>query len=206
MKKILPMNLQFFAEEGEDVPEFSFDDFKAFAESNEDAQKFLESQSQSVADKQLESWQKNNLDKIKQETIKSYEESKKNKTPEQIQLEKLQTEMAAEKALRITSENKAFVAEQISGLELDGDLKDSISKFMLNNLVSDNTEFTKNAVEAFTGVLGTIKEQHAASIKELEMNSAFGNKKQPQQANENDNEPIDNHASLQQGLSKLLGD
>ncbi|WP_375180627.1 capsid assembly scaffolding protein Gp46 family protein [Enterococcus rotai] len=204
MNKLLPMNLQFFAEDGEDVPEFSFDDFKAFAESNEDAQKFLESQSQSVADKQLESWQKNNLDKIKQDTIKSYEESKKNKTPEQIQLEKLQTEMAAEKALRITSENKAFVAEQISGLELDGDLKESVSKFMLNNLVSDNIEFTKNAVEAFIGVLGTIKEQHAASIKELEMNSAFGNKQQQNNtASQNEQSSADPIAALGKALEQF---
>ncbi len=204
MKKLLPMNLQFFADGGEDAPEFSFDDFKAFAESNEDAQKFLESQSQSVADKQLESWQKNNLDKIKQDTIKSYEESKKNKTPEQIQLEKLQTEMAAEKALRITSENKAFVAEQISGLELDGDLKESVSKFMLNNLVSDNADFTKNAVEAFTGVLETIKEQHAASIKELEMNSAFGNKQQQNNSgSQNEQSAADPMAALGKALEQF---
>jgi hypothetical protein len=191
MKKLLPLNLQYFAEGEGNEPQFSFDDFKAFAESNEDAQKFLQSQNQSAADKQLEAWQKNNLDKIKQEAVKNYEESKKNKTPEQIQLEKLQSEMAAEKALRITSENKAFVAEQISGLELDGDLKESVSKFMLNNLVSDNTEFTKNAVEAFTGVLGTIKEQHAASIKELEMKSAFGNKQQQNNVGSQNQQSID---------------
>lgn len=92
-------------------------------ESNEEAQKFIQSQSQSVADKQLEAWKQNNLDKIKQDTIKEYEESKKNKSPEQIQLEKLQAEFEAEKALRVTSDNKAFVAEQIAGLELDGELK-----------------------------------------------------------------------------------
>ena len=67
---MLNMNLQFFADEvneGDQTPKFSFDDFKSFAESNEDAQKFLQSQSQSAADKQLESWKQNNLDKIKQD-------------------------------------------------------------------------------------------------------------------------------------------
>ncbi|OPH25465.1 hypothetical protein B5J55_13615, partial [Enterococcus faecium] len=150
-KSLMPMNLQYFAE-GDDQ-KFSFDDFKSFVESNEEAQKFIQSQSQSVADKQLEAWKQNNLDKIKQDTIKEYEESKKNKSPEQIQLEKLQAEFEAEKALRVTSDNKAFVAEQIAGLELDGELKESISQFMLNNLVSSDTDFTKNAVEGFTSVL-----------------------------------------------------
>ncbi|MGG5341139.1 capsid assembly scaffolding protein Gp46 family protein [Enterococcus sp. AZ192] len=204
MKKLLPMNLQYFAEGEGNEPEFSFDDFKAFAESNEDAQKFLKSQNQSAADKQLESWQKNNLDKIKQDAIKDYEESKKNKTPDQIKLEELQAEMAAEKALRITSENKAFVAEQISGLELDGDLKESVSKFMLNNLVSDNSEFTKSAVEAFTGVLGTIKEQHAASIKELEMKSAFGNKQQNSTGSQKEQSTGDPMEALSQGINNLI--
>lgn len=203
MKQSLPMNLQFFAEGGEKEPEFSFDDFKTFVESNEDAKKFLQSQNQSAADKQLESWQKNNLDKIKQDVIKDYEESKKNKTPEQIQLEKLQTEMAAEKALRITSENKAFVAEQISGLELDGDLKESVSKFMLNNLVSDNTDFTKESVEAFTGVLGTISEQHAASIKDLEMKAAFGSK-QNSSGTQGEQTTTDPMEALGQGINNLI--
>ncbi|NST91044.1 hypothetical protein HRG58_14855, partial [Enterococcus faecalis] len=51
-KKLLPMNLQMFAE-GEGATDFTFDDFKAFVESNEEAQKFVQSQSQSAADKQL---------------------------------------------------------------------------------------------------------------------------------------------------------
>lgn len=204
MKQSLPMNLQFFAEGGVKESEFSFDDFKAFAESNEDAQKFLQSQNQSAADKQLESWQKNNLDKIKQDVIKDYEESKKNKTPDQIKLEELQAEMATEKALRVTSENKAFVAEQISGLELDGDLKESVSKFMLNNLVSDNADFTKKSVEAFTAVLGTISEQHAASIKDLEMKAAFGSKQQNSSGTQGEQTTTDPMEALGQGINNLI--
>ena len=50
---LLPMNLQMFAEE-DGGTNFTFDDFKAFVESNEEAQKFVQSQSQSAADKQLE--------------------------------------------------------------------------------------------------------------------------------------------------------
>lgn len=112
-KSLIPMNLQYFAE-GDD-PQFSFEDFKTFAESNEEAQKFLQSQSQSVADKQLEAWKQNNLDKIKQDTIKEYEESKKNKSPEQIQLEKLQAEFEAEKALRVTSTTKHLLLNKLLG-------------------------------------------------------------------------------------------
>lgn len=181
MKQFMPMKLQFFAdpgEGGEQTPQFTMDDFKSFAESNEDAQKFLQSQSQSAADKQLESWKQNNLDKIKQDTIKQYEDSKNNKSPEQQQLEKLQAEFEAEKALRVTSDNKAFVAEQIAGLNLEGEVKDSISQFMLNNLVTDNTDFTKQAVEAFTGVLAKVSENHQEEIKNLKMDSAFGNQRQ----------------------------
>lgn len=189
-KSLMPMNLQYFAE-GDDQ-KFSFDDFKSFVESNEEAQKFIQSQSQSVADKQLEAWKQNNLDKIKQDTIKEYEESKKNKSPEQIQLEKLQAEFEAEKALRVTSDNKAFVAEQIAGLELDGELKESISQFMLNNLVSSDTDFTKNAVEGFTSVLNAINEKHADALKELQMKSAFGGTQQLNNQVQQNNETFTN--------------
>lgn len=205
-KPLLPMNLQLFAEgEGDTPPTFGFDDFKAFAESNEDAQKFLQSQSQSAADKQLEAWKSNNLEKIKQDTIKSYEESKKNLTPEQKELAELKAKFEESEAKSRSNENKAYVAEQIAGLELDKDIKDTVSQFMLTNLVSSDTEFTQKAVEAFTGVLATINEKHAETIKSMEMSNAFGNKGNQQQTNKNDDEPIDNHASLQQGLSKLLG-
>ncbi len=189
-KSLMPMNLQYFAE-GDDQ-KFSFDDFKSFVESNEEAQKFIQSQSQSVADEQLEAWKQNNLDKIKQDTIKEYEESKKNKSPEQIQLEKLQAEFEAEKALRVTSDNKAFVAEQIAGLELDGELKESISQFMLNNLVSSDTDFTKNAVEGFTSVLNAINEKHADALKELQMKSAFGGTQQSNNQVQQNNETFTN--------------
>lgn len=188
----LDMNLQLFAENDPEPPTFTFDDFKSFAESNEDAQKFLESQSQSVADTQLEAWKRNNLDGIKKDTIKQYEEAKKNKSPEQVALDKLQAEFEAEKALRVTSDNKAFVAEQIAGLELDGDLKESISQFMLNNLVSSDTDFTKSAVEGFTGVLGAINEKHADTLKDLQMKSAFGGNQQPGGNNQQKNEPPQN--------------
>lgn len=189
-KSLMPMNLQYFAED--DDQKFSLDDFKSFVESNEEAQKFIQSQSQSVADKQLEAWKQNNLDKIKQDTIKEYEESKKNKSPEQIQLEKLQAEFEAEKALRVTSDNKAFVAEQIAGLELDGELKESISQFMLNNLVSSDTDFTKNAVEGFTSVLNAINEKHADALKELQMKSAFGGTQQSNNQVQQNNETFTN--------------
>lgn len=192
-------------EEVIETPEFNFDDFKAFAESNEDAQKFLQSQSQSAADKQLEAWKSNNLEKIKQDTIKAYEDSKKNLTPEQKELADLKAKFEESEAKSRSNENKAYVAEQIAGLELDKDIKDTVSQFMLTNLVSSDTEFTQKAVEAFTGVLATINEKHAETIKSMEMSNAFGNKGNQQQTNKNDDEPIDNHASLQQGLSKLLG-
>ncbi|OJG40356.1 hypothetical protein RV02_GL002444 [Enterococcus gilvus] len=193
MKQFIPMNLQYFAEgDGEQTPQFTMDDFKSFAESNEDAQKFLQSQTQSAADKQLEAWKQNNLETIKQDTIKQYEDSKKNKSPEQVQLEKLQAEFEAEKALRQTSDNKAFVAEQIAGLDLESDLKDSISQFMLNNLVSSDSEFTKSAVEGFTGVLGAISDKHADALKELQMKSAFGGNQQPGSNGKQNNEPPKN--------------
>lgn len=199
-KRLLPINLQFFADPGSDgggenQPQFSFDDFKAFAESNEDAQKFLQSQSQSAADKQLEAWKQNNLEKIKQDTINQYEESKKNKSPEQLKLEKLEEEFNAEKALRITSENKAFVAEQITGLNLEGEVKDTVSQFMLNNLVTDNTDFTQKAVEAFTGVLAKMQENHQEEIKNLQMNAAYGKNQQSNQSQQS-NEQVKNPDEL----------
>lgn len=203
---MLPMNIQLFAEGGEDTtPTFTMDDFKAFAESNEDAQKFLQAEKQSFSDKSVESWKANNLEKITQAAIQKHEESKKNLTPEQKELAELKAKFEESEAKSRSNENKAYVAEQIAGLELDKDIKDTVSQFMLTNLVSSDTEFTQKAVEAFTGVLAAINEQHAEVIKSMEMSNAFGNKgNQQQQTNKND-EPIDNHASLQQGLSKLLG-
>lgn len=196
---LLKMDLQFFAEE---EPTFTIDDFKTFAESNEDAQKFLQSQSQSVADKQLESWKANNLDKIKQDTIKDYETAKKNKTPEQIAFEKLQADFEAEKALRVTSDNKAYVAQQVSEIALEGELKSAVSDFMLTNLVSADTEFTQKAVEAFTGLLSSIQESHADAIKNMQMESAYGKKQQQQTKTE---ENIDPMKALGEGLGQLLG-
>ncbi|MGX4686312.1 capsid assembly scaffolding protein Gp46 family protein [Vagococcus sp. JNUCC 83] len=203
-KQLIPVNLQLFGEgeEGSQT-QFGFEDFKTFVESNEDAQKFIQSQTQSVADKQLESWKANNLDKIKQEMIKSYEESKNNKTPEQIELEQLKAVVEEEKAKRVTSENKTYVATQLSNLSLDEDLKETVSDFMLNNLVSADTEFTQNAVEAFTGVLSTINEKHAEAIKSMEMNNAFGNKNQQQQQTGSEQEIKDPMALLGESLGKL---
>ncbi|MDT2813749.1 DUF4355 domain-containing protein [Vagococcus carniphilus] len=195
-------------EEVIETPTFGFDDFKAFAESNEDAQKFLQSQSQSAADKQLEAWKSNNLEKIKQDTIKAYEDSKKNLTPEQKELADLKAKFEESEAKSRSNENKAFVAEQIAGLELDKDIKDTVSQFMLTNLVSSDTEFTQKAVEAFTGVLSTINEKHAETIKSMEMNNAFGNKNQQQQQNTNKtNEPMSNpKEALRAGIGALIGE
>ncbi|MGX7132356.1 capsid assembly scaffolding protein Gp46 family protein [Enterococcus songbeiensis] len=204
MKLLMPMKLQFFAEsDGEQQPAFSFDDFKSFAESNEDAQKFLQSQSQSAADKQLESWKQNNLDKIKQDTIKQYEDSKKNKSPEQQQLEKLQAEFEAEKALRVTSDNKAFVAEQIAGLNFEGDTKEVVSQFMLNNLVTGDTKFTQSAVEGFTGVLAKMQENHQEEIKSLQMDKAYGNQQQSNDNGKQNEQPKDPNALLAQMMQNF---
>lgn len=190
-----------------ETPEFNFDDFKAFAESNEDAQKFLQSQSQSVADKQLEAWKSNNLEKIKQDTIKSYEESKRNLTPEQKELADLKAKFEESEAKSRSNENKAFVAEQIAGLELDKDIKESVSQFMLTNLVSSDTEFTQKAVEAFTGVLATINEKHAETIKSMEMSNAFSNKGNHQQQTTKNNEPMKNpNEALRAGIGALIGE
>lgn len=200
----LKMHLQFFAEgeEGATPPSFTMEDFKTFATSNDDAKKFMQAQSQSVADKQLEAWKENNLENERQNAIKSYEEAKKNKSPEQIALEKLQNEFNAEKALRVKSENTAFVAKEISGLKLADDLKTSVSEFMLNNLVSDDTEFTKNAVAGFTSVLSAIETIHQEQIKSLEMDGAFGGKT-PQAPAGKRTETTDPMALLGQSLSKL---
>lgn len=73
---LLPMNLQMFAEE-DGGTNFTFDDFKAFVESNEEAQKFVQSQSQSAADKQLEAWKQNNLKKSRKQQSRSMKNLRK---------------------------------------------------------------------------------------------------------------------------------
>ena len=57
--------------------DFTFDDFKAFVESNEEAQKFVQSQSQSAADKQLEAWKQNNLEKLRKQQLRSMKNLRK---------------------------------------------------------------------------------------------------------------------------------
>lgn len=73
---LLPMDLQMFAEE-DGGTNFTFDDFKAFVESNEEAQKFVQSQSQSAADKQLEAWKQNNLEKSRKQQSRSMKNLRK---------------------------------------------------------------------------------------------------------------------------------
>ena len=138
------MNLQYFAEGAEgaeggsnEQTELTIDAFKSFAETNEEAQKFLQSQSQSVADKQLEAWKVNNLEKERQAAIKSYEESKKNKSPEQIALEKLQEEFNAEKVMFIHP-------KQLSQLRKDADFT-SADKYVNGNYIAVNGEVGKIA-------------------------------------------------------------
>ena len=75
-QNLLPMNLQMFAEE-DGGTNFTFDDFKAFVESNEEAQKFVQSQSQSAADKQLEAWKQNNLEKSRKQQSRSMKNLRK---------------------------------------------------------------------------------------------------------------------------------
>ena len=70
------MDLQMFAEE-DGGTNFTFDDFKAFVESNEEAQKFVQSQSQSAADKQLEAWKQNNLEKSRKQQSRSMKNLRK---------------------------------------------------------------------------------------------------------------------------------
>lgn len=70
------MDLQMFAEE-DGGTNFTFDDFKAFVESNEEAQKFVQSQSQSAADKQLEVWKQNNLEKSRKQQSRSMKNLRK---------------------------------------------------------------------------------------------------------------------------------
>ncbi len=62
---------------------------------------------------------------------------------------------------------RLLLQKKIAGLDWDGDLKDSISQFMLNNLVSSDTEFTKKAVEGFTELLEAINDKHAEAIKKM---------------------------------------
>lgn len=209
-RSLLPMNLQYFAEPGDpsggggqEPPAITVDAVKTFLESNQEGQQLLSSLNQSAADKQLESWKTNNLEKIKQEAVKSYEDAKKNKTPEQLRIEKLEKQVKDAEDSRLLSENKALVSEQVATLKLDDDLKETVSSFMLGNLVSKDTEATNKAVEAFSGVLSKINEVHADQMKEKGMQQAFGGNKGGTQPPGNDS--TDPKDLLGQQLEQLLG-
>ncbi len=109
----------------------SMDDVKAFLEGNEEGKKFLQSEKDSYVTKAIETWKKNNLQKLVDEEV-----SKKfpTETPEQKAIKDLQEKLDAmerEKALE-SIRNKVILHANEKKLPLE----------LVNMLVSDDEEAT----------------------------------------------------------------
>lgn len=197
---LIPMNLQMFAEGDPEPPTFTLEDFKSFAESNEDAKKFLQSQNQSAADTQLQNWQKNNLDKIKQDAIKQYEESKKHKTPEQQRIEALEKQFQESENKRLLAENQSIVATSVTGLELNSELKTTLTEAMMKLCVSTDADQTNENIELMTGFISAMNEDFQKQLTDQQMTQTFGNNKKQQQQQTQTEDPMQ---ALGQALDQL---
>lgn len=211
-KSLLGMNLQLFsadtgAGDGGDSgnpgqpAEITIDAFKQFAETNEDARKFLESNTQSQVDKAIESWKANNLDNVIQDAIKKHEETKSTKTPEQIRIEKLEQQVQENENRRILAENQALVSNEIANLSVDDALKEDVSNVMMSLCVSNDAEQTKANVDVLTKLLGKINELHQDQLTKQEFKKAFGNENQEQTKTKPSGDPM---KDLENQMSKFI--
>lgn len=211
-KSLLGMNLQLFsantgAGDGGDSgnpgqpAEITIDAFKQFAETNEDARKFLESNTQSQVDKAIESWKANNLDNVIQDAIKKHEETKSTKSPEQIRIEKLEQQVQENENRRILAENQALVSNEIANLSVDDALKEDVSNVMMSLCVSNDAEQTKANVDVLTKLLGKINELHQDQLTKQEFKKAFGNENQEQPKNKPSGDPM---KDLENQMSKFI--
>lgn len=213
-KSLLGMNLQLFSADNgggdggnpanpSQPTEITIDAFKQFAETNEDARKFLESNTQSQVDKAIESWKANNLDNVIQDAIKKHEETKSTKTPEQIRIEKLEQQVQENENRRILAENQALVSNEIANLSVDDALKEDVSNVMMSLCVSKDAEQTKANVDVLTKLLGKINELHQDQLTKQEFKKAFGNENQ--ESNKNNQPPSgDPMKDLENQMSKFI--
>lgn len=121
----------------------------------EEGKKLIQSDLDRYHAKSLESWKKNNLDKLVADKVK---ELNPDKTPEQLELEQLRREIEQDKRERLKLEltNKAISTASEKGLTLD--------KKILDRLIADDEESTLSNLEALDAFA---KAQYQAGVENV---------------------------------------
>ena len=124
----------------------------------EEGKKAIQSELDRYHAKGLESWKKNNLDKLVADKVK---ELNPDKTPEQLELEQLRREIEQDKQERLKLEltNKAISVASEKGLKLDNKI--------LDRLIADNEENTLANLEALDAFA---KAQYQAGVENVYKN------------------------------------
>ena len=124
----------------------------------EEGKKVLQPELDRYHAKGLESWKKNNLDKLVADKVK---ELNPDKTPEQLELEQLRREIEQDKQERLKLEltNKAISVASEKGLKLDNKI--------LDRLIADDEENTLANLEALDAFA---KAQYQAGVENVYKN------------------------------------
>ncbi|HDR7659266.1 TPA: DUF4355 domain-containing protein [Bacillus wiedmannii] len=124
-------------------PEFTLDHFQSFLDTNVDAQKVIQSRIDSAVSKGVDSFKTNKLPGILQDEIAKRTE----KTPQQIEMEEMKTEIAKMKADNTRKTIETEVAKQADKLGIDADfaLTFCVDPTSLDNTLKNVAKFNEYA-------------------------------------------------------------
>lgn len=120
---------------------------------NTDVRSAIDSEKDTHANKHLETWKANHLDSIVEEELKKRNPEK---TPEQIEIEKLRAEIAAERKEREREALKTSALETLT--------KESLPTDLLEKLIGDDADTTTSNVELFKSVVEKVKQSTLDSV------------------------------------------
>lgn len=120
---------------------------------NTDVRSAIDSEKDTHANKHLETWKANHLDMLVEEEVKKRNPEK---TPEQIEIEKLRAEIAAERKEREREALKTSALETLT--------KESLPTDLLEKLIGDDADTTTSNVELFKSVVEKVKQSTLDSV------------------------------------------
>lgn len=120
---------------------------------NADVRSAIDSEKDTHANKHLETWKANHLDTLVEEEVKKRNPEK---TPEQIEIEKLRAEIAAERKEREREALKTSALETLT--------KESLPTDLLEKLIGDDADTTTSNVELFKSVVEKVKQSTLDSV------------------------------------------
>lgn len=129
------------------------DDVALVQKINTDVRSAIDSEKDTHANKHLETWKANHLDTLVEEEVKKRNPEK---TPEQIEIEKLRAEIAAERKEREREALKTSALETLT--------KESLPTDLLEKLIGDDADTTTSNVELFKSVVEKVKQSTLDSV------------------------------------------